>query len=639
MCGITGFLSFNKSEEYVKSEILKDMTDAIKHRGPDDNGIFILDKDNHENLFKSEDNVCGVIGKLGFGHRRLSILDLSEHGHQPMYDFSKNVYLTYNGEIYNYLEIRSELEQLGIKFHSTTDTEVLLNSYLVWGKECFKKFNGMWALAIYDKRNNTLLLSRDRYGKKPLFYYKDDNFIVFSSEIKSLFCDERVPKNINKNKIVSYAARHYRYVDIDEETYFEKVYQIPKSSFVIIKDDGSCKQQRYWNLENNLYDHAGKTEKDIKDEFQALFHNAVKIRLRSDVPVGTMLSGGMDSTSITAIAARENKNTTAFSAVTGDGYYDESEYIKAVVEKSGVNSEFIYPQPDSLFDTLKEMYNFHDQPIITVTWYSLYLIAKKISEFSIPVILTGHGGDELLGGYWDHYHYNFADLRDSGENDQSEREVWLSNHNRDPLEYGREKEYITNLSLNKKVEIEKYSKYLTTINPDFLSSAEEINLSSPFKKNLNRRLYLELFYETVPPVLRTEDRNMMAFSIENRVPFLDYRLAEFCFSLPNKYKIRNGLGKWLLRNTTHDILPEKVYNRKDKTGHNAPADIWWRHDNRKEIENLLSENSYINNEIYNKKELQNIFERHLSGENHYMFIWQYINLNLWYKHFFGEAWK
>ncbi|MBL4889177.1 MAG: asparagine synthase (glutamine-hydrolyzing) [Candidatus Lindowbacteria bacterium] len=635
MCGITGFFAFSGKEK-IEKKLLFDMTELLAHRGPDDRGCVLINDADHCS-FKTLDE-AGAISEapVGFGHRRLSILDLSPRGHQPMAIDDKKVWLVFNGEIYNFIELKNELIGLGHGFDSNCDTEVVLRAYMEWGTGCFAKFNGMWALAIYDDRSSQMVLSRDRYGKKPLYFYQNSDFLLFASEPKSLFLHGSVPKEINPRKVLTYAGRHYRYVDSDCESFFKDINQIEPSSFRVINSDGSFQEETYWKLKpgSNLEDEFSESE--IVDQFRELLKDSVSLRLRSDVPVGSMLSGGMDSTSVTTFAVQDNSNFTSFSGVTGDGYYDETEYIKEVVDSTGVNSVFIYPQAVDLFPTLNEMLQFHDEPVCTVTWYSLYLLTRKVSEYNIPVILTGHGGDELLGGYWDHYHYNFSDLRDQGSDDTSEHDAWMSNHNRNPEEYGREKDYVSRLKNDRSIEIDKYSQYLDYLTPSLLDQKSDPALSSPFEGELSRRMYIELMHETVRPSLRAEDRNSMAFSIENRVPFLDYRLAEFCYRLPNKYKIRNGLGKWLLREAMKGLLPEKVRMRKDKTGHNAPADKWWRDENRAELEDLMSRKSFVNSEIYDIRRVKELFQEHCDGANHYMFFWQYINLNLWYDQFWKD---
>ena len=406
---------------------------------------------------------------------------------------------------------------------------------------------------------------------------------------------------------------------------------------MVISSEGQSRVASYWNLEEQESPRRTCPESDLVEQFREILGDAVKIRLRSDVPVGCMLSGGLDSSSISCLAAAQNPNLITFSGVTGTGYYDESEYIQEVNDHLKVSSRWIFPGPAELFPTLREMLTFHDEPVCTVTWYCNYTITREIARHGVPVVLTGHGGDELLAGYWDHYHYYFSELRRQGKGDEAEFRCWLSNHGRPVAEYEREKDYIRRLHQDKHLEIAKYSQYLSALSPALLRQAREPELDSPFTSDLSRRLYLELFYETIPPSLRAEDRNMMAFSLENRLPFLDYRLVEFCFRLDNSLKVRNGLGKWILREAMQGILPEKVRCRRDKTGFNAPADEWFRQEHRQEIWDLIEKRSFINQEIYNQEEVRKRFLEHLGGQNHYMFFWQYINLHLWYALHFEPA--
>lgn len=635
MCGIVGFYSYRGNISLSK-EMLNTMTNSMSHRGPDDSGCVLFEKAKKiPSAFKNiTDSTKISEGFAGLGHRRLSIIDLSKRGHQPMSAEGGLVWMVYNGEVYNYIELREELEAKGYDFNSTTDSEVVLKSYLEWGTDCFERFNGMWAIGIYDLRTDIVILSRDRFGKKPLYYYKNSDFLLFASEIKAILIHPLVRKEMNLKKVVDYAGRHYRYVDCDNESFFKDIFHVPKSSYMVFRKTGEEVVRRYWELKEAPLLGDTKSEGEIVERFGWLLKDAVSIRLRSDVPVGCMLSGGLDSGSITCIAASQNNDFITFSGITGKGYYDESEYINEILRHTGVKSRYIYPGADALFPTLKEMLGFHDEPVCTVTWYSNYIITKQIPQYHVPVVLTGHGGDELLAGYWDHYHYNFSDMRINGRDDSEEFNSWLHNHKRPADEYKREKEYIEKLHANNSIEVDKYSQYLSALSPDILSYTACSNFFSPFKGDLTRRLYLELFYETVPPSLRAEDRNMMAFSIENRLPFLDYRLAEFSFRLDNKYKIRNGLGKWLLREAMKGVMPDKVRLRTDKTGFNAPFDEWIRNENRKQLEDIIYSKNFMNTEIYSIDKVKELFDEHLIGRNHYMFFWQYINLNLWYEQHF-----
>lgn len=623
MCGIVGYIS----KENVSKDILDSMVDSIYHRGPNDKG-YIDFQYNNQYLF--------------FGHTRLSILDVSEHAHQPMVNEDENYILVYNGEVYNYLELKKELENLGYSFESTGDTEVVLKSYIEWGYDCFAKFNGMWGLAIYDKYKKELILSRDRTGKKPLYYYQDGEKIVFASEIKALLKFPGIKRNPNWKKVYRYLATNYRYIDIDTESYFENIYQIPKASYVVLDESFKTSTHKYWQL--TQFNNYAKNEKDIIEEFRELMIDSVRLRLRSDVPVGCFLSGGMDSTSITSIAYNVLKTPiVTFSGITGEekGIYDESEYIDEVVKETDAIHQYIKPDPSDIFDVVEEMLQYHDEPICTVTWYSLYLIVKKMKDANVPVVLNGHGGDELLAGYWEHYQFNFFDLK----NDSSlkhEIDAWYNNHHRDMSEIERTEAMIERVISKRQLEIDKYPDYSYIFNTDMQRKynlnivLDDINT----KSQLTNKMYKELLYETIPASLRAEDRNTMAHSIESRSPFLDHRLIEYSYALDNNYKIRDGVGKWVLRESMKGILPEKVRTRKDKAGFISPADKWFRTINKDQIIDMLNSKELKEMNIFNIDQLKAVYQEHLSGEkNHQMFLWQLINIFIWYKIFFIEGSK
>lgn len=633
MCGIAGFIGFGRDAAISKEEIWA-MTQRLAHRGPNDAGCVLIDGLRtaafRDVMEKTPFSRAGV----ALGNRRLSILDLSDRGHQPMSSPDGRVWMSYNGEVYNYVELKKELEAKGHLFFSTSDTEVVLHAYLEWGADCFTRFNGMWGVALYDLRSQELILSRDRLGKKPLYYYRAASGLFFASEIKALLTHPAVPREMNLRKVAAYAGLHYRYVDDDEDSFFRDIQQVPKSSVMTVDRNGKVRVRRYWTLAGLEPLPEQADEGALIEEYRDLLTDAVKLRLRSDVPVGIMMSGGLDSTSIACLAAPRNPTLVAFSGVTGEGYYDESEFMKEVIQKTGIRSVFVYPKPAPLLETLREMMARHDEPVCTVTWYSLYLITREIARHQIPVILTGHGGDELLAGYWDHYHYRFADLRSSGRGDAEERRAWQENHGRDPAEYDREKGYIERLRQDRSVELERFSRYLPLLSPTARAAARKAVPDCPLNGELTRRLYLEIMYETIPPSLRAEDRNTMAHSIENRVPFLDYRLIEFCFRLDNRFKIRGGLGKWIHREAMKGILPEKVRTRKEKVGFNAPADEWFRNELRKDIEEMIDRPSPINDQVYDRSAVRRCFDEHVAGANHAMFFWQFINLHVWYEMFF-----
>ena len=627
MCGIVGFLA--KKTDFDFCEALNGMTDKLSHRGPDDRGIYTS-------------KLLGDTAVIGLGHRRLSIIDLSSHSHQPMIDGA--VSIVFNGEIYNHIELRRELQSLGQTFESSGDTEVILRAYKVWGIDCFSRFNGMWAIAIFDQTNKKLVLSRDRLGKKPLYYFIDSEKIVFGSEIKSLLLYPDIPKKPNFKKIYRYISTSYRYIDTDNTSYFEGIHLVQRGSNMVVSEDLSVSKHEYWNLKENMISLNNKSEKVLIDDFRDLFIDSVKIRLRSDVPVGCMLSGGLDSTSVMCVAHKILKTPImAFSGITGEdkGIYDESEYIDEMVRDTGAVHKYIMPEPSDLFSTISEMLFYHDEPICTISWYALFLIAKQIKIDNVPVVLNGHGGDELLGGYWYHYQYNFYDLLRDGDLEKLdyEQKAWLFNHDRKVMEICSSISSIESMDSGQKAEYLQYSDYSDVFSSDFRSMyTNSISLDSSFKTSLSKRLHKELLHETVPASLKAEDRNTMASSIESRSPMLDYRLAEFCFSLPNNYKIRDGMGKWILREAMRGILPEKIRSRKDKAGFIVPADRWFRTTNKEQIRELINSENIKSLGIFDIARLNDIFDEHINGfKNHQMFLWQFINFALWYKTFFGVA--
>ncbi|MBF0319731.1 MAG: asparagine synthase (glutamine-hydrolyzing) [Nitrospirae bacterium] len=628
MCGIAGFIG---KADFDAALTIRQMTLTMVHRGPDDMGY----------------ELCSF-GKKGstyaaLGHRRLKIIDLSDRGHQPMSNASGTIYIIYNGEVYNYMELKGELTSAGHSFNSTSDTEVILKAYEQWGTECFSRFNGMWAIAIIDKNQRKAILSRDRLGVKPLYYYKTPTDFVFASEIKAILKHPKIKKEPNMEKIIRYASGNYRYVDVDDMSYFKDIYQVPKSSFIEIDEALQIKTTAYWSLNPNLINHNIK-DKDAIEQFRDIFADSVRLRLRSDVPVGCMLSGGMDSTSITCVAYKLlNHPIVTFSGITGTqkGVYDESEYINSVIRELNADYHYIKPDPSDIFDTVEEMLAWHDEPICTVTWYSLYLIAKKIKNEGISVVLNGHAGDELLAGYWDHYHYNFYDMFEDGEIDTMYNEIaaWADNHKRPVDEVNKTIRFITAMKKNRELEATKFTDYSYLLNAKYAVEKNKAILSQPvqFSDELSRRLYLELIYETVPAILRPEDRNTMSQSIESRSPFLDYRLIEFCFSLPARLKIRNGVGKWILREAMKGVLPEDVRTRKDKAGFIAPADEWFRTINKAQMYALINSESLKKRDIFDIVALNNMFEEHVAKvKNHQMVLWQIMNLELWFRMFFDE---
>lgn len=630
MCGVSGFL-WRMSQESARP-LIQQMTMSLKHRGPDDSGVYLHTQKR------------GVI--LALGHRRLSILDLSDKAHQPMQDPTGRYTLSYNGEIYNYKELRQELVLEGVSFESSGDTELVLKALIYWGREAFSKFNGMWALAFYDSIENELILSRDRLGQKPLYILEDkeNGGFVFSSEIKGILGFPHYKKRMNLQRIYRYMALSYRYSEALYDSFFEDINQLQPGSYMAIDASGKKTVTQYWKLSMPSGD--DRKDSEVIEEFRHLLIDSVRLRLRSDVPVGVLLSGGLDSTSIACIARKIlNHDVHAFSGVMGEekGKYDEREYIEEVRREADLPGDYITMRPWEMFEAVREMLHGYDEPICTVSWYSLYLILERIHQKSFKVLLCGHGGDELMAGYMDHFHYRFLDLFQSGEWDELKSQVALwDEHQKErqiPDEIKVRWKYLKRLQKDRSIEWTRYSNYENLFDEGVLQDIRNIPcfLQEPYEEELDRRLRIELLHEVTPVLLKAEDRNSMMFSVESRCPFFDYRILDLCYSLPGRFKIREGVGKWLLRESMRSILPEKVRTRKDKAGLICPADQWFRTVNRSQIQELINSEIQERMGILSREKLQAMFDEHLSEKsNHQMILWNYINLCLWHEKYFGE---
>ncbi|MBI5032985.1 MAG: asparagine synthase (glutamine-hydrolyzing) [Chloroflexi bacterium] len=638
MCGIAGIYQFNNN--LVSAHVLEQMTTRLAHRGPDDFGYVLFDQQRQAHPWKLE-TAPNVSATVGLGNRRLKIIDLSPAGHQPMANLDQSVWITFNGEIYNYRELRAELISKGYAFNSHSDTEVILNAYREWGTQCFNRLNGMWALAIYDARDGTLVLARDRWGVKPLFVHRTPDLLIFGSEIKTLLDHLDVPRQPNYRTIYNYVARHYRLVDGGRNTFFDGIENLLPAHYWKITPDGRINDDCYWSLDPNRQDSYASDEQ-VLENFRSLFEDAVRLRLRSDVPVACMLSGGLDSSSVTCVAAKiAGVPVTTFTARYAEREFDEGEYVQATVKHIGADGRFIYPQAGNLLDTLETMLSFHDEPVCTVTWFAHWMVMREVAGQGFPVLLNGHAGDELFAGYWDHYWYNFADLEQSDPTRfRYEYARWLANHERNPEEYSRLKTRLAALERGEVIEANQFSYYPDIVTADFgaqyQSEPSRVDLFGN-RGHLSSRLYKEIAYETVPATLRPEDRNSMAFSIETRSPFLDYRLAEFAFALPNHFKIRNGLGKWIIRESMKGVLPETVRTRMDKQGFNAPTVHWFRAASGTAVREILASQTLAQRGILDQAQVLRCFDEHVAGQaNHYMGIWQWVNLELWMRMMFDS---
>jgi len=634
MCGLSGI--FNLDGRPVDPAVLQAMDDRLVHRGPDDQGLVLIDS----RQGRAEETAVEDAGfDLGLASRRLAIIDLSPNGRMPMANEDRSVWLVYNGEIYNYRELRAALIGKGHLFRTDTDTEAVVHAYEEWGPGCLDRFNGMWALALFDSKHRRLFCARDRFGIKPFYYYFDGRIFVFASEIKALLVHPQVPRRPNHQAVFNYLARSYRFVDGRPTTFFEEINQINPGSYLMVSARG-LRATTYWDL-----DPQARTElpsaRHYAERFLELLDDSVWLRLRSDVPVAAQLSGGLDSSAVTVLAAkRQGPGLPTFSACYNIKPFDEREFIAPTADQVQARRNFVFPRPQDLPEVLPRMIRLFDEPICTVTFFAHWQVMQEVQGQGFKVVLNGHGADELAAGYYDHFLHHFGDLYRTEANGRLTREVeaWLANHGRERLE--QLGEYLALLDkggLYMKNYLNHFAPYEAALDPGFrTANANPKPEREPFASLLSNRLYNELRFETLPAVLKAEDRTTMAHSIESRLPFLDFRLVEYMFSVPNDMKIRHGLGKYIQRLALRGILPEKVRARKEKVGFNAPSEHWFRQELRDWVEEIGTSSSLFDRGILDRQGFEAVRREHLSGRaNHYQFLWQVLNLDLWLNEYFG----
>lgn len=629
MCGICGIINFDNSHLEVGK--IHTMMKVMKHRGPDDEGMFI------------ENNV-------GLGFVRLSILDLSLLGHQPMfstgnttlrqanchnqYDNGQYV-IVYNGEVYNYIELREELKAKGYTFKSNTDTEVVLNAYIEWGEDCFDKFNGMWALALYDRQNKELFCARDRYGIKPFYYYLDDKQFIFASEIPPIIAILNEKPKANNQAIFDYLV--FNRTDQTEQTFFEGVRKLQHGCTLKVThplipfQEGKFIIKRWYDLRDRVRHTTGFSN---GAEFRELFSSAVSLRLRSDVPVGVCLSGGLDSSSIVSVLLKDHNfdSLNTFSAVYRKGDIgDETEFInefKPVIK----NMHFTYPTADTLFNDLDKFITSHSEPIPSTSPYAQFKV-MELAKDHVVVTLDGQGADEELAGYHYFFGFYFKDLLMQIRLFKlfSESMNYITNHKslyglKTFLYFLFPKGSRTSLRINEK-------GYITE---EFANSnqhsviADELYGSDSLQEALINHFEYKLEH-----LLKWEDRNSMYFSLEARVPFLDYRLVEKTLATDSEMIIKKGMTKHILREAMKGYLPEKIRTRKDKIGFGTPQDDWFRHKKfEKLITDIITSESFDNRKIIDSKKALLLYQSHLSKKrNIAKEIWKWINLELWFRRF------
>lgn len=617
MCGITGIYNFSQ-ERLVNKHLLKKMNDLLNHRGPDGEGYYV-----NENI--------------GLAHKRLTIIDL-ESGDQPMISDCKNYILVFNGEIYNYIELKKKLISRGHKFITNSDTEVIINSYKEWGVECQNKFNGMWAFALWDKSKKQLFLSRDRIGEKPLFYTIFNNSLLFASEIKSLFASG-VEKKIREELVEIYLVMTYI---PGSDTFYKNIFKLQPGHFIIATPSG-FKEHKYWDLPEIDEDNMNKSD-SIYEEFTSILEDSVKIRMRSDVPFGAFLSGGLDSSSIVSLMSKNsNYPIETFTIGFPEKEYDESQLANLVSNKFNTNHNLGLVNPEKVEDFIDRVVHHFDEPFGDNSSIPTFQVCEYASK-KVKMVLTGDGGDEVMSGYPTYAGLKYNNIYSKAPHfvkKASPRIInkfsgllkgkykYKLNHLQNLLE-SADKPFVERFCLKKPFTSLDNIKQITSKISGVIPIEEYVNdfvNKTNYKDDFYKLMHIDLKTRLPDGYLAKVDRMSMANSIETRAPFLDYRLIEFMTGVDKNIKQKNFETKSILRRTIGKKLPKQLLNAKKK-GFVAPVTHWFKDENNSYLlENLKNIDWKLDSKI-----IENILNEN-SNENsdNGLFIWQLIILKRFYE--------
>ncbi len=626
MCGIVGLI--NKNKKNAEVSLLSQMAAAINHRGPDDEGYFV-DKN------------------VGFFHKRLSIIDLKT-GHQPMTSNQKTI--VFNGEIYNYKELKLELQNKGHKFNTTSDTEVILKMYDEYGENCVNQLNGMFAFIIYDKNKNKLFIARDHFGIKPLYFHNDESYLIFGSEIKAILQHPEIKAEPNFDAVNQYIT--FQYV-LGSDTLFKNIFKLlPGHQMSVNLNSMDISVRKYWEPSFKVDDH--HTEEYFVHELKSLLNDTINIQLRSDVPVGSYLSGGMDSSIVTMLASKKFEgNFKSFTGAFKEGEeFDETKYAREVAKESNSQLLEIYPTEDEFISLLPKLIYHLDEPAAGPGLFPQYMVSKLAAQ-NVKVILGGQGGDEIFGGYA-RYVVAYLEQAIKGAIYQSTEEdehiVSLNSiipnlpylHNYMPMM----REFMKTNAFGEMDE--RYFKLIDRRNGssdlytnEFLSTYKKEEILSQFKKLFNnpdtKSFYNKMTHfdmtSSLPALLQVEDRVSMAVSIESRVPLLDRRIADLIASMPAAMKFKGAEMKYILKKATNNLLPKNVMERKDKMGFPVPLHIWAKNKASGFFEDVLLSSSCKSRGIFNSENISGLIKNERAYGRK---LWGILCLELWFQQFIDQ---
>jgi asparagine synthase (glutamine-hydrolysing) len=605
VCGIAGTLDLRAGLRSAEALVAR-MTDELAHRGPDAAGMV-------------------VAPPVVLGNRRLSILDLSPAGHQPMGSGDGGVWLTYNGEIYNYKELARDLRAQGHRFRSSGDTEVLLHAYREWGRDCLARLNGMFAFAVWDRRRQELFCARDRFGVKPFYYTVIDGRFRFASEIKALLLDSEVLRKPNDARVFDFLARGV--CDHTEETMFDGIYQLPPGSWMSVSPTrGVGRPTSWYSLQP-----ADLDSRPASDVVRELVTDSVSLRLRSDVPVGTLLSGGLDSSSVTAIASRLRRAEgteppESFTARSSDAEIDEGRYVKAMLEVTGSRNHELLPDERSLLEELDLLLWHMDEPFHSAVVYSHWKLMELTRKAGIPVVLDGSGGDEAFHGY----HYSLYPsiylrlFREGRPVDVVREAAWRRRRNGVSVRQAASE----TLRFALPYRVRAFRR------PPWIHPQLPIPPRPLPPRALRGRQLFGLTVSPLPLYNRLDDRSSMSFSVEMRNPFLDYRLVECGLAVGARDLLRRGLSKWVLREAMRGILPPVIVDRSDKRGFRTDEGHWLRRGELgSEVESVFRSKTLAERPYFRPDALLAMLASHRAGQEFEFDLWRAFAVERWLRLF------
>jgi len=602
MCGIAG--AFGPTPLSVVR--IGDALASMRNRGPDAAGNDGYRLGEHH---------------IGFLHTRLAIIDLDPRANQP---FERNgIALTYNGEIYNYLEVRAELSMLGHRFATQSDTEVLVVAYQQWGMDFVDHLEGMWAFALLDRNREKLILSRDRFGEKPLYTWFIDGTLYFASEVKTLAAMAGARPQVNLDQVRRYLVNGYKCLGKSGATYFKGIREFPAAGIAVLDAPASPDAAPYWSLKTET---AETTSKDATEHAKALLSKSVEMRLRADVPLAFCLSGGVDSATLASIAAKEmGRDIHCFSIIDSDERYNERENIETMVAHLGCDHHAVNTSTEGFFERMRTLVRYHDAPVVTTSYYMHAFLSEAIAREGYKIAISGTAADEIFTGYYDHYSIWLAGMHGQPGVD-FERLVadWKQGMGahvqnpglQDPLAF------VTNPAQRDHITLDRtlFSSFMTE---PFDEPWSEDTYSPDLLRN---RMANELFTEAVPVLLHEDDKNSMLFSIENRSPFLDRALVEYLYSVPSRHLMGDGFAKKILRDLGAGIVPDSVRLDNRKRGFNASINSLVDRNDPETRDILLADSPIF--DIVKRSAIEDFLSNDMASNSFSKFLFSFISSKL-----------